>query len=283
MTKLNFTNGPLIMGILNVTPDSFSGDGIMCEQDFLETALKQSRQMLDDGAHILDIGGESSRPGSTPLSAEEELRRVVPVVQIIRDQLGNNPVLSIDTTKASVAKAALQAGADIINDVSALTDPDMGKIIAETGCPVVLMHNRTKADAFQQTKTGAQYDPAHYDDVVEDVKRKISQAVDIAKKSGVLSNQIILDPGLGFGKSVEQNLALIKHIPSLKQLGFPVMMGPSRKSFIGAALDLPVDERMEGTAATVAIGAFLGADIIRVHDVKFMARVAKMATAIRNS
>lgn len=283
--KLNFVHRPFVMGIVNVTPDSFSGDGIMRADKFVPAAFDQAKQMLDEGADILDIGGESSRPGFTPVSADEEIRRTIPVIRMLRDKFGSKPLLSIDTVKAQVASAALEAGADIVNDVSALaSDQDMAKLVASCGCAVVLMHNRARSEAFQKdARVGGHYDPAHYDDVVEDVKRELMQAVERAQQAGIVADQIILDPGLGFGKSVEQNLALIHHLPSIRQLGFPVLMGPSRKSFIGHVLDVPVDERLEGTAATVAISIFLGADIIRVHDVKYMARVAKMAAAIKGS
>jgi dihydropteroate synthase len=282
---LNFTRHPLIMGILNVTPDSFSGDGLLTQKDYVAAATAQAERMLDEGADILDIGGESSRPGATLISAEEEIRRIVPVVEAIRQKRGDTAMIAIDTVKARVADAALQAGATIINDISALDgDPAMAAVIARHGCPVVLMHNRSHAEAVtQEARIGGQYSASSYSAIVEDVKRDLMASVGKARIAGIAGDKIILDPGLGFGKSVAQNLALLKHIGDIKELGFPVLIGPSRKSFIGKTLDLPVNERLEGTAATVALSAFLGADIIRVHDVKFMARAAKMAAAIRDS
>jgi dihydropteroate synthase len=279
------TKTPRIMGIVNVTPDSFSGDGVLTSGDYIARATDQALHMLDEGADILDIGGESSRPGSTPISADEEIRRVVPVIEAIRQRCGPAPVLSIDTVKANVADAALRAGANIVNDVSALQgDQDMAALVARHACPIILMHNRSQVEQVSRdAKLGDQYKAASYDAIIDDVKRDLLLAVDQAQKAGITDSKIILDPGLGFGKSVEQNLALIKHIGSLNALGFPLLIGPSRKSFIGQTLDLPVEERLEGTAATVALSAFLGAAIIRVHDVKFMARVAKMAAAIRDS
>jgi dihydropteroate synthase len=281
MPNLNFTHHPLIMGIINVTPDSFSGDGV----PGVETALAQAEQMLKDGADILDIGGESSRPGSTPVSAEEEMRRVLPVIEVLRKQLGVVPIIAVDTVKSEIADAALKAGANIINDISAFNhDSQMAGVVARHGCPVVLMHNASRSsNVSHDMKTGGSYGAASGGDIIEIVRRDLQQSAAMAQKAGIADDKIILDPGLGFGKSVEQNLALIKQIGRIKDLGFPVLLGPSRKSFIGQVLDAPVDERLEGTAAIVALAAFLGADIIRVHDVKFMARVAKMAAAIKDS
>jgi dihydropteroate synthase len=281
-----FTNlaRPLMMGIVNVTPDSFSGDGVMDGGDFVQRAVAQAEQMLRDGADILDIGGESSRPGAAPISAAEEIRRTVPVIEGIR--AGNKDVpISIDTIKAEVAEAALKAGANIVNDISALAgDVAMAPLVAKHQCPVILMHNRSRSDATQHdTRIGGEFRGAAYDNIIDDVKRDLSASVALAEKAGIARDKIILDPGIGFGKSLTQNMALIRDVGRIKELGFPVLLGPSRKSFIGKALDLTVDERLEGTAACIALGAFLGADILRVHDVKFMARVAKMASAIERS
>lgn len=285
MKKLDFKNGPLIMGILNITPDSFSGDGLLLSPDTIAKAVSQAGFMLEEGAALLDIGGESSRPGSTPISAEEEIHRTVPVIEALRRQHGTAPLISIDTTKAEVAEAGLQAGADIINDISALThDPAMEAVAARHGCPVILMHNRATPGMLQaDERKGSAYAAPVYTDIIEDVKRDLMLAVERARNAGIADTNIILDPGIGFGKNATQNRALIQHIGAMKGLGFPVLLGPSRKSFIGETLDLPVDERLEGTAACIAIGVFQGADIVRVHDVKFMTRVARMAAAIKNA
>lgn len=289
MTHLDFSHRPFIMGIVNVTPDSFSGDGLMRNEDFITAAVDQAKQMLADGADILDIGGESSRPGSAPIRVDEELHRILPVIEGIFKGLppacGENVLISIDTVKAVVAEAALKAGADIINDISALShDPAMAATVARHGCPVILMHNRSQiGQATHDQRLGGAYAAPSYVDFIRDVKADLIASVELARKAGIKDDKIILDPGLGFGKTVEQNLSLIKHLDSIKEPGFPVLMGPSRKSFIGKTLDLPVEERLEGTAAAVALCAFLDADIIRVHDVKFMARVAKMGAAIKGS
>jgi len=275
---------PLIMGIINVTPDSFSGDGVLTQKDYIAAAVEQAARMAAEGADLLDIGGESTRPGATPISAEEEIRRVIPVISAIRKKLGVAPALSIDTTKAAVAEAALAAGAAIINDISALcADPLMTELAARQGCPVILMHNRSDpASVTEDARTGGHYHAAAYGDVVEDVKRELAERAAAARAAGIAAENIIVDPGIGFGKSAGQNLALINHLDRLKTLGFPVLVGPSRKSFIGQLLNVPVEERLEGTAALVAIAALRGADIIRVHDVGFMSRVARMAALVRD-
>lgn len=276
---------PLVMGIINVTPDSFSGDGIPPTSDYVERVMAVAQQMIADGADILDIGGESSRPGSAPVPAEEEIRRVVPVIAAIKKKLGSSCDISVDTVKAEVAEKALQAGATIVNDISALAgDVRMGEVTARHGAQLVLMHNRAKTDAVSHSVLiGGQYDAPVYADIVADVVRDLTLRIDAAEKAGVARNKIILDPGIGFGKTPEQNLALIAQIGKIKELGFPVLVGPSRKSFIGHTLGATVDERLEGTAACVAVAVMGGADIVRVHDVKFMARVVKMAAALRDA
>lgn len=280
MPILPFGSRTFIMGVINVTPDSFSGDGLADRVDPVESALEQARGFATAGADILDVGGESTRPGSSPVSAQEELRRVIPVVQAVRSEL--DVLLSIDTYKAEVAKAALQAGANWINDVWGLrADPQMAAVAARTGAPVIIMHNRSRpADAELQTRLGGRYIGVKYENLVEDVKRELMESVELARVAGVQDEQIILDPGIGFGKTVEQNLELIDRLAEIRALGFPVLLGPSRKGFIGYTLDLPVDQRVEGTAAAVAIGIARGADIVRVHDVETMVRVARMADAI---
>ena len=275
---------PLVMGIINVTPDSFSGDGIPPTADYVERVTAVAGQMIADGADILDIGGESSRPGSAPVPAEEEIRRVVPVIIALKKRFGSTPI-AVDTVKAEVAEKALQAGAVIVNDISALMgDARMGEVAARHGAELVLMHNRAKTDAVSHdSKIGGQYDAPVYEDIVADVVRDLKLRIEAAENAGVIRNKIILDPGIGFGKTPEQNLALIAQVGKIKQLGFPVLIGPSRKSFIGHILGAAVDERLEGTAACVAVAVMQGANIVRVHDVKFMARVVKMAAALGNA
>lgn len=275
------------MGILNVTPDSFSGDGILAPQEKgdkgagLSAALEQARQFIADGADILDVGGESTRPGSQPVDADEELERVVPVVEAITKEFPD-ALISVDTYKARVAEAAFKAGAHILNDVWALrADPKLGSVAAAYGIPVILMHNRSNPASVEvRQQLGNAYIGSTYENLMEDVKRELLSSVDLAIKAGVEETRIILDPGIGFGKTREHNLQLINHLDEIRALGYPVLLGTSRKSFIGFSLDLPPDKRVEGTAATVAIGIDRGADIIRVHDVKEMARVAKMTDAI---
>ncbi len=277
-------NPPRIMGIINVTPDSFSGDGLLLSNDYVAEALRQAEDMMSHGADILDIGGESSRPGSTRVTAQEEKRRVVPVIKAIKAKLGDIPI-AVDTVKADVAEEAVKAGAVIINDISALQgDARMAAVAARHGVKIILMHNRSAADKVRfNARTGGRYEAPSYRDVVADVISDLRMRIDEALKAGIRKDRIVLDPGIGFGKTPEQNLALISQLKRIKKLGFPVLMGLSRKSFIGDVLDTPVDERLEGTAAGVAISVIQGADILRVHDVKFMARVVKMAAALRDA
>lgn len=270
-----------VMGILNVTPDSFSGDGLVDGRDVTALIAEQAAAFVAAGADILDIGGESTRPGSSPVTAEEELARVIPAIQAARAATGDTPI-SIDTYRAVVAEAALDAGADWINDVWGLRmDPRMASLAAERNCPVVIMHNRSKPkDVAQEEQLGGRYVGVRYTDLLGDIKAELSEQVSIALAAGVRSDQIILDPGIGFGKTVEQNLELLDRLDELKALGFPLLLGSSRKSFIGYTLGLPPDRRLEGTAATVAIGIARGVDIVRVHDVAAMVRVALMTDAI---
>lgn len=270
-----------VMGILNVTPDSFSGDGLVDGRDVTALIAEQAAAFVAAGADILDIGGESTRPGSSPVTAEEELARVIPAIQAARAATGDTPI-SIDTYRAVVAEAALDAGADWINDVWGLRmDPRMASLAAERNCPVVIMHNRSKPkDVAQEEQLGGRYVGVRYTDLLGDIKAELSEQVSIALAAGVRSDRIILDPGIGFGKTVEQNLELLDRLDELKALGFPLLLGSSRKSFIGYTLGLPPDRRLEGTAATVAIGIARGVDIVRVHDVAAMVRVARMTDAI---
>ncbi|HDH09821.1 MAG TPA: dihydropteroate synthase [Chloroflexi bacterium] len=269
-----------IMGILNVTPDSFSGDGLLAAGDFVGAALAQAERFVEEGADILDVGGESTRPGSAPIPAEEELKRVMPVVERLAREF--DIPISIDTYKAEVARRALDAGAHMVNDVWGLRmDPELAGLVAERGVPVVVMHNRSRPkDAVQEERLGGRYVGVEYEDLMADIIRELRGSVQIALDAGVAWERIIVDPGLGFGKTVEQNLEIMDRLSELKVLGRPILVGPSRKSFIGYTLDLPPEERLEGTAATVALCIAHGADIVRVHDVREMVRVARMTDAI---
>lgn len=282
---LNWGERTYVMGILNATPDSFSGDGLipplLSGRAREGQALAQARQFVDLGADILDVGGESTRPGSKPVDADEEMRRVIPIIRAIAEEMPEI-LISVDTYKASVAKAALNAGAHIVNDVWGLrADPELASVVATFGCPVILMHNRSNPASVEvREQLGNAYIGAEYDDLLEEVKAELLESIQIAEQAGVRSESIILDPGIGFGKTVTQNLELINRLDEIRSLGYPVLLGPSRKSFIGYTLDLPADQRVEGTAASVSIGIARGADIIRVHDIKEMTRIARMTDAI---
>ncbi len=270
-----------VMGIVNVTPDSFSGDGVMAQSnDFVARAVAHAERLLADGADLLDIGGESTRPGSQPITADEERARVIPVIERLRPKVG--APISIDTYRADTARAALDAGADLVNDVWGLRmDAEMKHIVAQRGVPVVIMHNRSQPkDAVQTERLGGRYIGVEYQDLMADVIRELRGQIDLALDAGIAPDKIIVDPGIGFGKTVEQNLELLNRLDELRVLGYPILLGPSRKGFIGYTLNLPVDQRVEGTAAAVALGIERGADIVRVHDVKPMARVAKMTDAV---
>lgn len=270
-----------LMGIVNVTPDSFSGDGLVREeQDFVAAAVVQGKAQVEAGAHLLDVGGESTRPGSQPVSLEEELRRVIPVVRALAAEV---PVpISIDTYKAEVARQALAAGAGIVNDVWGLRmDPEMAQVVADSNAALIVMHNRSRPkDAVQEARLGGRYVGVEYDDLLKDIITELQVSVDIALQAGVLPERIIVDPGFGFGKTVQQNLELLDRLDELKSLGYPILVGPSRKSFVGYTLDLPPDQRLEGTAAAVTLAIDRGADIVRVHDVEAMSRVARLADAV---
>ncbi len=281
-----------VMGVLNVTPDSFSGDGLLSPSpqplsqfwergEGVRAALEHARRFIGAGAAILDVGGESTRPGSQPVEVEEERRRVIPVIEaLVREFPG--ALVSIDTYKSVIAQEALEAGAQIVNDVWALrADPELCRVVAGAKCPVILMHNRSSPASVEvRANLGKAYIGAEYVDLIEDVKRELMESVDLARRAGVDDERILLDPGIGFGKTVEHNLELINRLDEIRALGFPVLLGPSRKSFIGYTLDLPPDQRVEGTAAAVAVGIARGADIVRVHDVETMARVARMTDAL---
>jgi dihydropteroate synthase len=283
MNILGFPNKTLIMGILNITPDSFSGDGMLNESDTLTAVTIRAEAMLKEGADILDIGGESTRPGAQLVSLQEELDRVIPVIEALHNRF--DVPISIDTYKASLAEAALKAGTAWINDVWGLhADPRMAEVAAKFDVPLVLMHNRSKpSQAELQQVLGGRYIGVPYENLLEEVKNELLESVKIAHDAGVKDERIILDPGIGFGKTVEQNLELINRLNEIKGLGYPVLLGVSRKSFIGYTLNLPPDERLEGTAAACTVGIMRGANILRVHDVKFISRITRMTDAIINS
>jgi dihydropteroate synthase len=255
-----------VMGILNVTPDSFSGDGLLTSgADPVEAAVEAGRKMVGDGADILDIGGESTRPGHDPVTADEERRRVVPIVAGLRAALPDTP-LSIDTTKPAVAEAALAAGADLVNDVWAVGDDEaLARLAADHGVPLVVMHNRAEA---------------RYTTLLPEVIADLQRAIERALRLGVRWDDLIVDPGFGFGKTPEQNLRLVRDLGDLRMLGRPILLGTSRKSTLGHVLDLPVTERLEATIATTALGIAAGVDLVRVHDVRANVRAARMSDAI---
>ncbi len=253
----------LIMGILNVTPDSFSDGGRWAEP---EQAVAHALEMLAEGADIIDVGGESTRPGHEPVPAEEELRRVLPVIRALR-RAAPDALISADTQKAEVAEAALEAGADMLNDIWGLQgDPEMVRVAARHRCPVVVMHNQHGTE---------------YRDLIRDITAFFQRSLELVREAGLPEELIILDPGVGFGKTPLHNLEVIQRLGEFRRLNRPLLLGTSRKSTIGKVLGgLPPEERLEGTAATVAIGIANGADIVRVHDVRAMKRVAQVADAI---
>lgn len=259
--ELNMTEKTWIMGILNATPDSFSDGGKFNRE---EAAVNHALLMEAEGADIIDIGGESTRPGSTKVSLEEEVTRVVPVIHSISKAV--NVPISIDTYKSEVAKQAIEAGAHIINDVwGAKADPKIAEVAAHCDVPIILMHNRENKN---------------YQSLMRDVIGDLIESISIAKQAGVKDEKIILDPGIGFAKTHEQNLEVMRNLNQIVQLGYPVLLGTSRKSLIGNVLDLPVEERVEGTGATVCLGIERGCHIVRVHDVKEMRRMAMMMDAM---
>ena len=261
-------DAPVVMGVLNVTPDSFSDGGLWLDP---KAAITHAREMAADGAGIIDVGGESTRPGAEEVPEEEELRRVLPVIEALVDDPGIP--ISIDTRKPSVAAAAVEAGATIVNDTSGESfDPQMDDLAAETGAAVVVMHSRGTPATMRSL--------TDYRDVVGDVGAFLVERARTLEKVGLPAESIVLDPGFGFAKTPAQNLEMLKRFDEFTEHGFPVLAGTSRKSFIGAVLDLDETERVEGTAATVAIAVAKGARIVRVHDVKEIARVVRMTAAI---
>lgn len=262
---------PLVMGILNVTPDSFFDGG---KHHTMEGALGHALRMIEEGADIIDIGGESTRPYADPVPEEEELRRIVPVIEALR--ASSDILISVDTYKAGVADAALCAGADIVNDISGLTyDDAMAQVVARNDAWVVIMH-------IKGTPRNMQVDP-HYDDVVAEISEFLRLQMDRAVRAGVDPEKIIIDPGIGFGKRVEDNLRILKMLGEFKKLGRPVLIGTSMKSFIGKAAGLPIEERVEGTLASLAVALMNGADILRVHDVKKAKKVLMTVKAVMDA
>jgi dihydropteroate synthase len=258
----------LIMGILNVTPDSFSDGGLFINVD---SALEQAYKMIEDGADIIDVGGESTRPGSDSVPIEIELERVLPVIENLSKT--SKICISIDTYKSATAKKALEKGANIVNDISALSDPGMASVVAKARVPIVLMHKKG-------TPKDMQIAP-HYDSLILEISAFLQERIQIAIESGISPDQIIIDPGIGFGKTIAHNIEILRNLQEFKVLGKPILIGTSRKSFIGKILHTDdIKDRIEGTSATIAIAIANGADIVRVHDVKDMVKVVRMADAI---
>ncbi len=273
-----------IMGIINITPDSFSGDGLLFQKDPALAALEQAGQFIKQGATILDIGAESTRPGASVVDEKEELERIIPAIRAIRNAYPDI-IISIDTYKAAVADAGLKAGANWINDVWGFrADPDIKKVAAAHQAPSILMHNRSTPNNTQiQENLGGHYVGVEYKNLIEDIQSELMQSVDLALSAGLKRENIIIDPGIGFGKTVHQNLRILKELAAFKSLGFPLMIGPSRKSFIGYTLNLSPSERLEGTIAAAVIGMLNGADIIRVHDVEAIYRAIRFAESVQAS
>ena len=270
--RRTFTLGKktLLMGILNVTPDSFSDGGLFFER---EKAVARGLEMAEEGADFIDVGGESTRPGTTPLPQEEELRRVIPVIESLSQK--TEVPISIDTYKAAVAKEAIQAGAELINDISGLHfDPDLAEVAAKEEIPIILMHIRGSPQTMQTN--------VHYDSLLSEILQSLRDSIQKAEFAGVDPDQILVDPGIGFGKTVEHNLLILKHLSEFRILGKPLLLGTSRKSFIGRILKVEdISERLEGTLASTVIGALNGAHIIRCHDVMQAKRAVSVADAIR--
>jgi dihydropteroate synthase len=259
----------LIMGILNVTPDSFSDGGMYYDAT---QAIEFALQMAEEGADIIDVGGESTRPGAKTVELQKECDRILPVIEGIRTK--SDILISIDTYKSEVARQSIATGAGMVNDISGMTfDPNMVDVIKDSGLPVVIMH-------IKGTPKNMQKNP-YYEDLMRELTEYFEERKKFARAKGILDQQIILDPGIGFGKRPQDNFQLLRELKKIVDMGFPVLIGPSKKSFIGLTLDLPVDQRLEGTAAAVTTGILKGARIVRVHDVKEMKRVALITDSIR--
>ncbi len=259
-----------VMGIVNVTPDSFSDGGRFFR---LGDAMAAAARMADEGADFIDVGGESTRPGAVPVDVDEEIRRVVPVVDAVKRRLGIR--VSVDTTRATVARRAIDAGGDMINDVSAFSDPEMLPLLRATGVPAVAMHMRGTPRTMQRD--------TRYEDLMGEIVEFLRKTVERAEESGVPGGRILVDPGIGFGKSVEGNLQILRHLPALRGVGCPILVGASRKSFLGAILDVPATDRLEGSLAVAALAAWQGAHVVRAHDVAATVRAVRTADAIRGA
>lgn len=259
--ELNLAERTHIMGILNITPDSFSDGG---SYTTVERAVAQAERMVEEGADIIDIGGESTRPGHTPISAQEEISRIIPVIKAVKERL--NVLISVDTFKSETAEAALTAGADIINDIwGAKKDPEIAKVVREHNASIILMHNRTNED---------------YEDLIEDMILDLKESITIAKDAGIPDEQIMIDPGIGFAKSREDDLRVMQELEKFQTFGLPILLATSRKRMIGHVLDVPPKERDLGTGATTCLGIMKGANLVRVHNVKVNADLAKMTDAM---
>ena len=259
------------MGIVNVTPDSFSDGGAYFNHS---NAVAHSEQLINDGADIIDIGGESSRPGATPVTEKEELRRVIPVIRDLREN-NSKILISVDTTKSNVASTALQAGADIVNDISGLSfDAEMIEVVRKFEAPIVIMHMKGNPQNMQLSPK--------YDNIIEEISLFFHERIRLLINKGISKKSIIIDPGIGFGKTTKNNFELINRLSDFDVFDLPIMIGTSNKSFIGSSLDLPVNQRFEGTCATTAVGIMNGARIVRVHDVKRIKRVVIITEKIRN-
>lgn len=267
---LDFTKKTYVMGILNLTPDSFSDGG---SYDGIEEAVRRAKEMVEEGAHIIDIGGESSRPGAEYVDEAEELARVIPVIRRLASEV--DVPISIDTYKAGVAKAAIEAGAHIINDISGFKgDPQMAKVAGELRVPCILMHMRGTPKTMQAN--------IEYMDIMSDLKKELEESIDIALGAGVSREDIILDPGIGFAKTFDHNLIILRKLKELGDMGYPILVGASRKRFIGEILDAEAHERLEGSLAVAAVSAWEGAHILRVHDVAETSKVLRVTDAIKN-
>lgn len=268
--EFDFNKKTYVMGILNITPDSFSDGG---SYDGVEEAVRRAHEMVEEGAHIIDVGGESSRPGAEYVPEAEELSRVLPVIRRLAEEI--EVPISIDTYKAGVAKACIEAGAHIINDISGLKgDPDMANVAAQLGVPCILMHMRGNPKTMQSN--------LHYHSFMDDLREELSESIEMAVEAGVEKKNIILDPGVGFSKSSDHNLEIINKIKELKRMGYPLLVGASRKRFIGEILDATADERLEGSLAVAVVSSWEGAAILRVHDVEETVKVLKVTEAIKN-
>ena len=273
-----------LMGVINVTPDSFSGDGLGQKNDLVANALGLATKFVEAGTHVLDVGGESTRPGNRPITVSEELDRVIPVVQALADHV--SIPISVDTSKSIVADAALDAGASIVNDIWGLRqDPELANIIYKHKSAVILMQNSSQPlETETDEMLGSRYKGTLYNDFLPSIRSDLEMSIAIARNANIDSANIIIDPGIGFGKSVSQNIRLINELDYFTEIGYPILIGPSRKSFIGYTLNLPVEERLEGTAAAISVGIVRGADMVRVHDVKPISRIVRMTDSlVRNT